>query len=89
MEKSKYIGAVRSGNHYQKMPSEPMAIQGWIRLIERIGGYPQVDDTTEGVIDLTVTVRDPRDGSPLVTQEWTLIPEGHILWDDVEGEEEE
>lgn len=70
-----YTGHVKHLTHYEKLPSTPMAIQGWARLIEKLGGSYTLEQVEDGLIDLTVTIHDPRDGSILNTENWTLSPE--------------
>lgn len=77
----RYIGAIRHITHYEKLPVAPMPIDGWVRLIERLGGRYTVDAIEDGLIDIDVPTYDPRDGSPLGSQSLTLIPEdeeGHL-----------
>lgn len=71
----RYLGAIRHVTHYEKLPTAPMAIEGWIRLIKQLGGEHTVDSTEDGLIDITVPKYDPRDGSLIGSQPWTLIPE--------------
>ena len=81
----KYIGSVEKLTHYETIPSPAMPMAGWINLINRLGGVQQVDLSQDGdIIDVTVQIPDPRDGSPLTTQKWMLISED-ALYDQEEG----